>query len=84
MVQKKHIADEMLWFPYFFRAFGVYCLRYEFAMALAPSFRPDQSEAIYIALKRASARFAEAIPVIEIIGDQDPGTYRAGEFDPDS
>jgi hypothetical protein len=31
-------------FLYFFRAFGVYCLRYEFAMALAPFISPRPSD----------------------------------------
>jgi hypothetical protein len=52
-------------------------------MALAPSFRPDQSEAIYTALKRASARFAEAIPDIEIIAIRILELARAGEFETD-
>jgi hypothetical protein len=52
-------------------------------MPLAPSFRPDQSEAMYSALKRASARLAEATPVVEIIAIRILELARAGEFDAD-
>jgi hypothetical protein len=54
-----------------------------FAMPLAPPFRPDQTEAMHSALKRASARLAEATPLIEVIATRILELARDGEFDPD-
>ncbi len=54
-------------------------------MLIAPSFRPDQVEAMHRALKQAYARMGPlaATPVIEIVAIRIVELGRTGEFDPD-
>jgi hypothetical protein len=54
-------------------------------MALAPPFAPGQIEAMYLALKRASARaqLKGASPLVEIIAIRILELAKAGEFDPE-
>jgi hypothetical protein len=67
----------------YFALLALHYLRQEFAMPLAPPFRPDQAEAMHSALKRAASRLAAASPVIELVAIRIIELARAGEFDPD-
>jgi hypothetical protein len=52
-------------------------------MPLAPPVRPEQTEAMLSALKRASVRLAGASPVIELVAIRILELASSGEFNAD-
>jgi hypothetical protein len=52
-------------------------------MPFAPPFRPDQVEAMNLALKKAFAKLPGPNPIIELIAVRILELARDGEFDPD-